>query len=295
MTLPHGYGLEEELHRLLRSRPPQHALGWVEAQVRARVIDVEPLEGGNSSAVHRLTLDGPPSAVILRRYVRDWVIDEPEVPGNEALVLRLLGEAPHLPVPRLLASDPDGSEAGVPTTLMSAVTGSVVWEPADMDSWLRGMVDVMLAIHSLPVSPELADWSPYAPELIPPPWTKYPWAWERALAAYAGPRPAGNRVFLHRDFHPGNILWTDGEITGVVDWTSSCAGPPEEDVAHCRMNLARHHDQETADRFLQLWLEATGRTEYNPYYDLVDIVSVTGEEPDEALDQFAAAAAAQLG
>ena len=51
-------------------------------------------------------------------------------------------------------------------------------------------------------------------------------------------------MFLHRDFHPGNLLWTDERITGVVDWVSACAGPPEEDIGHCRANLAIRHGQD---------------------------------------------------
>jgi hypothetical protein len=177
---------------------------------------------------------------------------------------------------------------------MSSVPGEVVWNPPAVEPWLRGLVEVVEAIHRLPVSPSLSEWFPYKPELVPPPWTRYPRAWETALSIFHGPRPPHDRVFLHRDFHPGNVLWTDGRITGVVDWVSACAGPPEEDVAHCRSNLARHHDLAVADRFLALWLSASGRDSYDPYHDLVNVVSMAGEEPDEGLDRFVAAAAAQV-
>ena len=151
-----------------------------------------------------------------------------------------------------------------------------------------------MLLDRVAASPSLSEWYPYRPEMVPPPWTRYPRAWETALSAFHGPRPQHDRVFLHRDYHPGNILWTDGRITGVVDWVSACAGPPEEDVAHCRSNLARHHDLATADRFLQLWLSASGRASYDPYHDLVNVVSMVDETPDEDLDRFVAAAAAQV-
>jgi len=99
---------------------------------------------------------------------------------------------------------------------------------------------------------------------------------------------------VHRDFHPGNLLWDNDRVSGVVDWVASCVGPPEEDVAHCRVNLARQHGQPTADRFLDLWLHATGRTDYDPYWDLVDAVSMGGGAPNPELDAFVAAAAARL-
>ena len=129
---------------------------------------------------------------------------------------------------------------------------------------------------------------------MPPPWSAHPRAWELALELYTGPQPASNRVFVHRDFHPGNVLWTDKDIGGIVDWASSCAGPPEEDVGHCRVNIAQHHGVEAADRFLAIWHDVTGKRDYHPYWDLTNVVSMVSEEPDPALDEFVAAAAAQI-
>lgn len=298
--MPHGYDLSADLHQRLRGPVPAGALAWVERETGERVVSQRALEGGNSSAVHRLTLQSRADHhrdVVLRRYVLDWVVAEPWAPGNEALALRLLGQPGiTVPAPRLLAEDANGKQTGTPTILMSALPGRVVWHPHDLDSWLRRLAEALPAIHALPVSPELSDWAPYAPAppAAPPPWSRHPHAWETAFALFDGPKPTGDRVFLHRDYHPGNILWTDDEITGFVDWVSSCAGPPEEDVAHCRANLAVHHGVEQADRFLQLWQSISGRRDYDPYYDLTGVVSFDPTEPDPGLDAFVASAAARV-
>jgi aminoglycoside/choline kinase family phosphotransferase len=149
-------------------------------------------------------------------------------------------------------------------------------------------------IHSTPAPRELRQWEPYAPENAPPAWTRHRWAWERAVTAYHDARPSSDRVFLHRDFYPGNILWQQDAVSGVVDWVSSCAGPVQEDVAHCRVNLAIHHGQTVADRFLQRWIHASGQPEYHPYWDLLTAVSMGGDVPDHQLDEFVAAAAHRL-
>lgn len=117
-----------------------------------------------------------------------------------------------------------------------------------------------------------------------------------AMTRAAAPHLAdgGRIIFVHRDFHPGNLLWEHGQITGVVDWISSCAGPLEEDIAHCRLNLARHHGQDVADEFLHRWLRATGRSEYHPYWDLLDAVSMGGGQLHPQLDDFVARAAGRL-
>ncbi len=44
--------------------------------------------------------------------------------------------------------------------------------------------------------------------------------------------------FCHRDYHPGNVLWSRRQVSGVVDWTHACHGAPAVDVAHCALNLA---------------------------------------------------------
>jgi hypothetical protein len=132
VTLPHRYGLEGELRHLLRSRPSIDALRWAETSLGSCVFDVEPLEGGISSAVHRF-------------FLRDRVLDEPE--------------------------------------------------------------------------------------MVPPPWTHYPKAWATALEVFHGPQP---------------------------------------------------------------WLSASGRDSYDPYHDLVNVVSMVGETPGDGPDRFAAAAAAQF-
>jgi hypothetical protein len=111
---------------------------------------------------------------------------------------------------------------------------------------------------------------PYRPyelgkQLLPPTWTRHPRAWWRAIEVYQGPAPSTERVFLHRDFHPGNVLWRRRRLTGVVDWANASLGAPEADVGHCRANLAGHLGSAVADDFLARWQALTGRTSYHPY------------------------------
>ena len=68
---------------------------------------------------------------------------------------------------------------------------------------------------------------------------------------------------MHRDFHPGNVLWPHGRAS-VVDWANACRGPWGCDVAHCRDNLIRIDGQGAADRFLAEYRSLTGET-LGPY------------------------------
>jgi aminoglycoside phosphotransferase (APT) family kinase protein len=260
----HGYELTPEERRLLRSPPPPQALAWCEHATGARIAAVRALDGGMSSAVHALDLaDG--RALVLRRYVRiEWLEEEPDVPYREPVALELLRDGP-LPTPRLVASDPAGADAGDPAVLMTRLAGAIEWAPADLDGFLRGLAELLPAIHATPTSPQLPAYAPYALETDrPPPWTRRPEVWERGFSVFDDPPPTAERRFIHRDFHPGNVLWTRGAVTGVVDWANASIGDPGADVGHCRVNLAGVLGLEAADRFLEL----SGIEDYHPYWDI---------------------------
>ena len=63
---------------------------------------------------------------------------------------------------------------------------------------------------------------------------------EQAMVWLLAHRPtdARGRVICHGDFHPGNILMHDGQVTGVIDWPNTVVADPEFDVASTRTILA---------------------------------------------------------
>jgi aminoglycoside phosphotransferase (APT) family kinase protein len=261
----HGYELTHDAERLLRSPPPARAIAWCEDAAGVRVAAVRALHGGMSSAVHALDLaDG--RALVLRRFVRpEWLAEEPDVPFREAAALELLRDRP-LPAPRLVASDPSGADAGDPAVLMTRLPGAIEWAPADLEGFLRGLAALLPAIHATPIGPGLPAYEPYALETRrPPAWTTRPHVWERGFAVFEDRPPSDERRFIHRDFHPGNVLWTGGAVTGVVDWASTSIGARSADVGHCRVNLAGVLGLGAADRFL----EHCGMPDYHPYWDIV--------------------------
>ena len=64
------------------------------------------------------------------------------------------------------------------------------------------------------------------------------------------PLPQGNAsVLLHGDFWPGNILWRDGQIVGVIDWEDAALGDPLADIANSRLELLWAFGVEAMQRF----------------------------------------------
>jgi aminoglycoside phosphotransferase (APT) family kinase protein len=78
------------------------------------------------------------------------------------------------------------------------------------------------------------------------------------------------RGFIHRDFHPWNVLW-NGAVAGVIDWSQASIGPVGMDVAHCRANLTIGFGTEAADDFRLRWEADTG-TAHPVYWDLVTCI-----------------------
>ena len=62
-------------------------------------------------------------------------------------------------------------------------------------------------------------------------------------------RCTGKPCLLHGDFWPGNVLWQDGEISGVLDWEDAALGDPLSDVAACRLELMHAYGADAFDQF----------------------------------------------
>jgi aminoglycoside phosphotransferase (APT) family kinase protein len=252
-------------------------------------------------AVERPT--GQVDEVVLRRYVRPEVVaEEPDIAEREARILRLL-ESVELPTPGLIAVDPTGAETGTPSLLMSRLRGRMDWSPTSMDRWLRRLAEPLPVLHAtaLPVPGTLPPFSGYAQRSYePPPWARRREVWLRAVKIFHGPAPQESLAFIHRDYHPGNVLWRSGRVSGIVDWPSASIGTPSVDVAHCRANLMGRFDLEVADRFRAIWEELTG-SRFNPWADVMILIGMLDglrEDPHlnrASVQEALARAVAELG
>jgi aminoglycoside phosphotransferase (APT) family kinase protein len=92
-------------------------------------------------------------------------------------------------------------------------------------------------------------------------------------------------VLVHRDYHPGNMLWRWGTVSGVVDWQAICTGPAVIDVAHCRVNLLTF-GAATAGQFTAWWQRESGAA-YHPWADVVIVIGFLDDlREDVGSEQF---------
>ncbi|MFD1032740.1 phosphotransferase family protein [Metaplanococcus flavidus] len=249
---------------------------WIEEILGKRVNRdrIQKLLGGTSSLVFEIPFEQESfqENVILRLFhKKDWLEMEPDLAKHESESLQQAAQS-KIPSPTLIAYDETGERCGMPAVLMTKLPGKTILQPANMESWLTGMAAALVKIHQQKAENLNYEYFSYndALRLEKPLWSKFPNDWMRAFFIVAGVRPQSAYCFIHRDYHPGNILWQDDELTGVVDWVNACRGPAGVDIGHCRVNLAQLFGVSTADEFLEAYISQAGEDfQYDSYWDLL--------------------------
>ena len=229
---------------------PKRVRAWAQEQLKSEIIAIKPVGGGRTDTISAVHL-GHGERVILRYVSMErWGEIGRQHVVCEALGSRLM-EGSSLPVPRLIASDPDGSGTGDYANLTTWLPGQVRLGPLGLDA-IDELARIAVIIHGTPVDDDHRPrpyefWTP--DDLEVPSWTSRPELWQRAIDIFNQGPPPTHQGLVHRDFHPGNILWKGDRITGVIDWAETSWGPPDLDVMHSRANFAMLHDFDSADAF----------------------------------------------
>ena len=266
--------------------PTSESLAWVETIMKNQVetVGIKKMLGGTSSLVFEIPLKEKShhENLILRLFhKKDWLAIEPDLAKHEKESLKEAASS-LIRSPELIAIDETGESCGMPAVLMTKLLGEIVLQPSDMEAWLDKMAECLAEIHQQKAEKFSYEYFPYndALQLKKPLWSKYPNDWMRAFYIVAGVRPQTTYCFIHRDYHPANILWQGGEISGIVDWVNACRGPAGVDIGHCRVNLAQLFGLSTADKFLEAYLRHADNTfHYEPYWDLVSLTDTLAGPP----------------
>ncbi|WP_202515086.1 phosphotransferase [Streptomyces sp. SID161] len=264
-------------------------LQWVERHLRPgdRIRGVVALGGGWTSRMRRLDVEGNGErySLVLRSFVKPFYRRHaPGLLGREAGVLGLLADT-GVPAARLYAVDAAAEHCDHPSLLMSLLPGTLRLDGADIERRTELLARQLAAIHALYV-PESARPRTYeawtGPERVRPPGrTDRPDVWRRAVEVIRRPAPAHRPCFLHRDFHPGNVLFSGAgaglSVTGVVDWVETSWGPADLDVAHCSTTLALLHGADAGMRLADHYVAAGGRLDEEParhlYWRVLDALA----------------------
>jgi aminoglycoside phosphotransferase (APT) family kinase protein len=243
-------------------------LAWVSRhlEVGERIVRTEALHGGITAEMQRLTIgtrDGETRDLVLRTFVNvehaeDWLSRE-----TGALTL-LTGTG--VPAPGLIAADLTAAHCEYPSLLMTHLTGRTVLDDEGLETRVPLLARQLVAIHALRPAERPREYVALTTaDTVVTPTGADAAVWAAAIDVIRRPAPPYEGRFLHRDFHPGNVLFdvppptpAGARITGVVDWASASWGPADLDVAHCSVNLALPHGPAWGLRFPEAYEEAGG-------------------------------------
>ncbi len=217
----------------------------------AVVLGAACLEGGQHADTWRVDTENPATTVVVRQFP----VDDP-APLCEQRVLRALDGLGGL-APVALGGDLSGRWSQYPTSLISWLDGQPDITPTDPRGWAGELGRALAAVHTVP-TPRLAelpivfDRSGGSQEILGGPLaTEIRSRWAEVVTS--------PQVLIHGDYWSGNVVWRDGKLIGIVDWSGGSRGPRGFDLGWCRLDLVLLFDERIADDFLAAYEAATGQ------------------------------------
>jgi len=125
-----------------------------------------------------------------------------------------------------------------------------------MRSWLGQLATTQAAIHTVPNQLQTR-WDGWYKDGVTLDWLEDRGLRDAAREAASGPL-VDEKVFVHGDYQHFNVLWSQGRLTGVVDWPNAATGNRGSDVGHCRLNLAVLFGPSAAADYLAAYEGAAG-------------------------------------
>lgn len=227
----------EQLSRLVRTARPDWRL--------IRAWQLPGSTGASVSAIECEEPDGPRLTLVLHQYGTTSLRADPHVASHEYRLLKLLAKAGQ-PVPVPYLADESCSIVASPCLLQDYVNGERVDEPPDKAAFTGELAAVLAALHGAGFDraevPFLADVSDATTRMMgirSAHGSTFCWAAAvlDALAAAWPPQRLNRPTVLHGDYWPGNVLWRDGRVVGVVDWEDALFGDPLADLAVTRLEV----------------------------------------------------------
>lgn len=220
------------------------------------LIHFEPLTGGVSSEVFLIEAKQNKTKIKLVLRYEAGPPSKNDI-KNEFNLLQALANT-NIPSAEPLFIDTSCKILDKPFMLLSFLEGDINIPNTDNLDLITKMADQLRSIHS--INPALL---PDLPIQIDPieGLLKYlpkgdEWMEIRNyLSSLKNTAFEGQRVFLHGDFWPGNILWAKDQIVAVIDWDYAAIGDPISDLAVSSLEMRYEFGKEGMNRLCEAYLK----------------------------------------
>jgi aminoglycoside phosphotransferase (APT) family kinase protein len=246
----------------------------------AMLIRAWKLEGGVSAQVMALEIeqaDGQTKKLLVRQHGEVDRTQNPQIAADEFKLLDLL-HAAGLPVPAPYYLDQSCEIFPIPYIVIEYIEGESIFTIDAVPDLIPQLAAQLARIHKLDGSRQDFSFLPQQAKIYADKLGTRPARLDdsldeghiRDVLEAVGPLPLRNKsVLLHGDFWPGNILWRDGRLVGVIDWEDARLGDPLSDLANSRLETLWAFGREAMQRFTQCYLTTTGiDATLLPYWDL---------------------------
>ena len=261
---------EEQLSKLLRVARPQWRL--------VRAWQLSGSTGAEVSAMEVAEPEGPRRTLVVHQYGAANLRADPHIATHEYRLLELLANA-GLPVPRPYLADESCSILPSPCLLQDFIDGERIDDPPDLAAFTGELAGTLAGLHGIRIDRDdvrfLADVGDDTTRMMgtrSPRASAFGWAAAvlAALTAAWPPQQLNRPVILHGDYWPGNVLWREGRLVGVVDWEDALFGDPLADLAVTRLEVCGLYGKAAMDTLTSQYLAL--RPEINvstlPLWDL---------------------------
>lgn len=250
-------------------------LRWAAAAIgpTAKVVAHQGLREGSNPWLLRIDNDSQLTEAVLKLGSKQ----DPEDFITEVAALRLAGTH-GLPAPSVLACDLEGTEVGAPVLLETVVPGSSKIPVEATPEYLRATGAAIAPLRTvyahasteLPLRTRPISASDFAASRRDgsDQSTRHLDDADRRVRQL--PMPGGRTTLVHGDLWQGNLLWSNGELTGIIDWDMAGVGHYGIDLCALRLDAVLLFGVRADALVLEGWQRATGeRAEALPYWDVV--------------------------
>jgi aminoglycoside phosphotransferase (APT) family kinase protein len=238
------------------------------------------LKGGISAQMTALEVrlaGGQTKKMIVRRPGAMALKHNPHAAADEFKILQIVQSAGvRAQTPYHL--DQSGEIFLEPYLVIEYIEGQPDYAPAHVNECVVQIATQLAKIHSIDGSRADLSFLPKQAERFVNQFEEQPVQLDHAMdegrirehLASVWPLPQMNGpVLLHGDFWPGNILWKEGEIAGVIDWEDAELGNPLVDFAISRLDVLWIYGVEALHEFTQHYQSMTSFDfSQLPYWDL---------------------------
>ena len=269
-----------------------------------RLVRARNLTGGVSAQVTVVSAarwDGQERNIVVRQYGGADLRSNPRIACTEYRLLTLLYAA-GLRVPRPYRADESCAVLPVPCLILEFIDGEPPTGPGAPPHFAGQFAAALAELHKAGFTRSDAAFLPdigiisarmlgTRPAVLDDMVSEA--AVRTALTGNWPPRQVNEPAILHGDYWPGNTLWRDGNLVGVIDWEDAAFGDPLADLGNARLEVLMHYGDAAMDEFTRQYCVLMPGLDLAslPYWDLYAALRPAGQMdswglPEARLERF---------